>query len=151
MGFGAPSSGEASALAGPFEAIGSASGFSISPRGAIALVHSADSVRQAILLLISTRPGERVMRPTYGCHLFRLAFAPNDDTTAGLAIHYVRQALQTWEPRIEVLRLDAHAHPDHTSRLDIHLQYRLRLSARPEHLSLGLELASGRVQLATSL
>ena len=41
------------------------------------------------------------MRPGYGCHLFRLAFAPNDDTTAGLAIHYVRQALERWEPRIE--------------------------------------------------
>ena len=65
------------------------------------------SVRQAILLLLSTRPGERVMRPTYGCDLHRLVFSPNDDTTAGLAIHYVRQALERWEPRIEVIRLDA--------------------------------------------
>jgi phage baseplate assembly protein W len=77
-------------------------GFSLSPKGAIELAHDADVVRQAILLLISTRPGERVMRPGYGCYLFRLAFSPNDDTTAGLAIHYVRQALERWEPRIEV-------------------------------------------------
>ena len=57
-----------------------------------------DAVRQSILLLLSTRPGERVMRPDNGCDLYRLAFAPSDDMTAGLAIHYVRQAVERWEP-----------------------------------------------------
>ena len=63
------------------------------PPAALATVEGDDAVRQAILLLLTTRPGERVMRRTYGSLLHRLVFAPNDDTTAGLAIHYVRQAL----------------------------------------------------------
>ena len=49
------------------------------------MVQYNDSIRQAILLLFSTRPGERVMRPDYGCDIHRLVFSPNDDTTAGLA------------------------------------------------------------------
>jgi len=46
--------------------------------------------------------GERVLRPEYGCDLHRLVFSPNDATTAGLAVHYVRAALLRWEPRIEI-------------------------------------------------
>ena len=118
-------------------------GLSTSAKGRIDLVHDGDTVRQALLMLISTRPGERVMRPRYGCHLFRLAFSPNDDTTAGLAIHYVRQAIDLWEPRIEVLRLDANRNPDHPSRLDVDLQYRLRTSSRLENLSVAIDLAAG--------
>jgi uncharacterized protein len=120
-------------------------GLVISAKGGIELVREADTVRQAILLLISTRPGERVMRPDYGCYLFRLAFAPNDDTTAGLAIHYVRQALETWEPRVEVLRLDATRDEAQPSRLDVHLQYRLRVGTRAEQLKVAVDLGSGRV------
>lgn len=118
-------------------------GLALSARGGIDLVTEADAVRQAILLLLSTRPGERVMRPDYGCHLFRLAFAPNDDTTAGLAIHYVRVALARWEPRIAVLHIDATRNARDASRLDIHLQYRLRSHPAVVPLALGYDLSSG--------
>ena len=120
-------------------------GLVVSPRGGLDLVADADAVRQAILMLVATRPGERVMRPDYGCHLFRLAFAPNDDTTAGLAIHYVRRALQRWEPRVEIVRLDAGAHPEQEGRLDIDLQYRLRGSLHTERLAWVFDLGNGRV------
>lgn len=129
----------------PIDAPERRSGLVATPRGGIELVGGADAVRQAILLLISTRPGERVMRPEYGCHLFRLAFAPNDDTTAGLAIHYVRVALDRWEPRIAVLQLDANRNAEHQSRLDIHLQYRLRSRAGQENLTLAYDLQTGRM------
>ena len=79
----------------------------VQPTGSIAMVEEDDAIRQALLLLISTRPGERVMRPAYGCDLERLIFSPNDDTTAGLAMHYVRQAVERWEPRVEILGVDA--------------------------------------------
>ena len=70
------------------------SGIGVSPTGGIDMVNEANSIRQALILLLSTRPSERVMRPTYGCHLNRLVFSPNDDTTAGLAIHYVNRRLE---------------------------------------------------------
>lgn len=115
-------------------------GLRISRNGRIEMVDGSDSVRQAILLLLSTVPGERVMRPEYGCHLHRLLFSPNDATTAGLAIHYVRQAIEHWEPRIEILKLDAGQHREKPELLDIILEYRLRETQRLSALSLSINL-----------
>jgi uncharacterized protein len=120
-------------------------GLTIAPRGALSMVEGEDSVRQAILLLLSTMPGERVMRPEYGCHLHRLVFAPNDDTTAGLAIHYVQRALERWEPRIEIVRLDAGRNPDVPALLDITLEYRVLATQRVTDLTFSLNLAEGEV------
>lgn len=120
-----------------------ASGLGLSPGGGAAMVDEAASVRQAILLLLATRPGERVMRPDYGCDLFKLVFAPGDNTTAGLAMHYVRAALARWEPRIDIAELDANVHPDHPSRLDIVLQYRLRMTRQWDQAAFALDLQAG--------
>lgn len=119
-------------------------GLSLSPLGGIAMVEEAESVRQAIFLLLSTRPGERVMRPTYGCELYSLIFSPNDDTTAGLAIHFVRRALERWEPRIQILRLDAEQNPENPELLDIFLEYRLRATQRQEQIQFSFRLSGGR-------
>lgn len=119
-------------------------GLTLSPRGGIAMVSDLESVSQAILLLLSTLPGERVMRPEYGCQLYRLVFSPNDETTAGLAIHYVRQALDRWEPRIEVLRLDAGQDPEYPELLMISLTYQVRATRQTETATFALNLAGGK-------
>jgi phage baseplate assembly protein W len=111
-----------------------------SPCGDVALVEEDASVRQAVLLLLTTTPGERVMRPDYGCELARLVFSPNDDTTAGLAKHYVKRALDQWEPRIDVLRLDADQHPADPAALLLSLEYRIRATRQVQHLELALQL-----------
>lgn len=108
--------------------------------GAVATVCGDESIRQALLLLLGTRPGERLMRPRYGSHLHRLAFAPNDHTTAGLAIHYVRQAVQRWEPRVEIVEIDADADPDLPHRLNILLRYRVRASLTVDSLLYPVDL-----------
>lgn len=120
-------------------------GLSFSPLGKIEMVEEKDSVRQSILLLISTIPGERVMRPDYGCDLHRLIFAPNDNTTAGLAIHYVRQAINRWEPRVEITKLDAFPDGEDLSRLNILVEYRLRTTQTAETLSFSLNLMGEKV------
>jgi phage baseplate assembly protein W len=104
------------------------------------MVEGRESVRQAILLLLSTRPGERVMRPLYGCDLHQLIFAPNDGTTAGMAIHYVRQALQQWEPRVDILHLDAVRNPEDPGQLNIFLEYYVRSQQRSEELTYSVSL-----------
>ena len=116
-------------------------GLRLAGAGRIAMVEEEASVRQSILLLLSTVPGERVMRPGYGCELERLLFSPNDDTTAGLAIHYARRALERWEPRIEILRLDAERPEGDPGRLDILLHYRLRANRREGQLAIPVRLA----------
>jgi phage baseplate assembly protein W len=128
--------------------IGRAGGLAVSPAGGLDMVDGDASVRQAILLLLITRPGERVMRPDYGSLLHRLVFAPNDATTAGLAIHYVRQALARWEPRIDVLEVDAGPGPDAPEQLVIMLRYRVKASHEVAELTLPVDLATGDLALA---
>lgn len=120
-------------------------GLQISAQGGIAMVENNASVRQAILLLLSTRPGERVMRPDYGCELYRLIFSPNDGTTAGLAIHYVRRALERWEPRIDILQIDADRNLAQAELLDILLVYRVRATQVRETLQFSLRLSGGNL------
>lgn len=127
-----------------FDDTGRGTGLRVSNRGGIEMVEGESSVRQAILLLLATRPGERVMRPHYGCHLHRLVFSPNDDTTAGLAIHYVRQALERWEPRVDVIDLDATRSPDKPGLLEITLAYRVRATLQTERLAYAFDLTGER-------
>jgi len=117
-------------------------GLQHSPRGGLSTVTGEDSVRQALLLLISTRPGERVNRPSYGCDLYRLVFAPADDTTAGLAMHYVRQAVAQWEPRVDVVELDAVPQVDPPA-IEIELSYRLKATSAVNTLAVVMPLSGG--------
>jgi phage baseplate assembly protein W len=118
-------------------------GFHVLASGRIAMAEEHVSIRQAILLLLSTSPGERVMRPDYGCELHRLIFSPNDDTTAGLAIHYVRRAVERWEPRVEILRLEAGRNEADSGQLDIALDYRVRTTQSSDRLTFPLDLSGG--------
>jgi phage baseplate assembly protein W len=116
------------------------SGIKISSTGGIEMVEDHLAVRQSILLLLTTTPGERVMRPDYGCDLQGLVFSPNDATTHGLAIHYVSQALQRWEPRVDILRIDATANEEDPGRMDIMLEYRMRKTSHRENLTVSVAL-----------
>ncbi|HEU4678230.1 MAG TPA: GPW/gp25 family protein [Terrimicrobiaceae bacterium] len=111
------------------------------PTGSIAMVEEEASIRQAILLLLSTSPGERVMRPSYGCELHKLIFSPNDETSAGLAIHYVRRALELWEPRVDIVHLDALRDEDDPARLTVYLEYRVRMTQHLQEASFSINLA----------
>lgn len=115
-------------------------GLGLTSAGGVAMTDGDETVRQALFLLLSTTPGERVMRPGYGSRLHRLVFAPNDDTTAGLAIHYVRQAITRWEPRVEVIDVDAHADPDAPWRLLIRLDYRVKASLTRAMMTFSVDL-----------
>jgi phage baseplate assembly protein W len=119
-------------------------GLRVGAGGRVDMVGREASVRQAVLLLLSTAPGERVMRPQYGCDLWRLAFAPNDDTTGGLAVHLVRRALDRWEPRVEVLGLAATRDPGAPGTLVLHLAYKVRATQRVEQVRVPVDLGGER-------
>lgn len=122
---------------------GAPGGLRIDARGRIDLVRDGAAIRQALILLLSTRPGERVMRPDFGCDLHRLVFAPNDDTTAGLAIHYVRRAVERFEPRAVIVDLDAGPAVDAPTVLEIVLTYRPRLGGATDRLVVTVPLQDG--------
>jgi len=74
----------------------------INPKGEIALARGERDIVQAIHIILGTAPGERVMRPEFGCRAHELLFAPCSAATKALLVEYVEQALGRWEPRIEV-------------------------------------------------
>lgn len=115
-------------------------GLATTPAGRVALVSGDEAVRQSLVLLLSTVPGERVMRPAYGCPLHRLVFEPLDETTAGLAIHYVEQSVRRWEPRAQVVAVDAYPSHEVAGALTVVLDYRVRASSREDRLVFDLPL-----------
>jgi phage baseplate assembly protein W len=92
-------------------------------RGQIDLAHQEQDVEEAIAIILRTNRGERQMRPEFGSELFRLYFAPNDASTAGLARRYVQEALARWEPRIEVMEVLAEPDQRDAARLLIRINY----------------------------
>ena len=96
---------------------------------------------ESIRIILSTRQGERVMRPTFGCELGSLVFAPNTASTAALARFYVEDALRRWEPRIEVLDVTVTNDPGE-GRLLVDLIYRLRATQEVLTVAVDLALAS---------
>jgi phage baseplate assembly protein W len=98
----------------------------IDPQGGLALTNSRSELDQAILIILSTAPGQRVMRPTFGCRLHELVFAPNNAYTAAQARRFVEEAIGMWEPRITVHRVDVGPDPAETSRLLIEIEYEIK-------------------------
>ena len=94
--------------------------------GDIELAEGEIDIEQSIRLILSTAPGERVMRPTFGCGIHDYAFATIDTTTITMIEEEVRDALAEWEPRIEVLEVDAVLAGGPSGRLDIDVRYRVR-------------------------
>lgn len=70
--------------------------------GGIGMVEREQEIEEAIRIVLGTAPGERPMRPEFGCGIHEYVFAPGDGATAGRIAYEVRSALQRWEPRIEV-------------------------------------------------
>ena len=98
----------------------------VNPRGEIALVSAERDIEQAIRIILETAPGERVMRPEFGCRIHELLFAPRDAATEGLLIEYVEQALGRWEPRIEVREVKVTPDPRNDGAVFIEIFYQIK-------------------------
>lgn len=105
---------------------GRPAGLAIDSHGALRMIEGPDTVRQSLMSLLSTRPGERVMRPDYGCDLDALAFAPFGATTNTLAKLLVRRAIEWFEPRAEIQRLEVAPESGLGSELVITIVYAVR-------------------------
>jgi phage baseplate assembly protein W len=94
--------------------------------GGAAHVAEEESVRQAVWIILGTAPGERIMRPDFGCGIHERVFSVADSTTLGRVAKEVREALVRWEPRIEVQDVQVSVDPDTVGRLLISIEYRVR-------------------------
>jgi phage baseplate assembly protein W len=98
----------------------------IDAQGGLALTQGHAELDQAIQIILTTSPGQRVMRPTFGCRLHELVFAPNDSHTAARARRYVEEALGMWEPRIRVTRVEVGPDPGAANCLLIEIEYQIK-------------------------
>lgn len=107
--------------------IGSGWGFpaAISRAGSVRLVSGPEELDAAIRMILSTMPGERVMRPEFGCAMWDLVFAPLTASTLGLIEQAVREAVERWEPRIVLERVEARA-DQAIGTVIIEVSYRVR-------------------------
>jgi len=108
--------------------IGTGIGFPlrVDARGALKLVSDDEDVREAIVLILATAPGERPMRPEFGCGIHEYVFDTIDAHTMGRLEYEVRIALDRWEPRIDVtgIRFDLGGAGEGVVAIEI--DYRLR-------------------------
>lgn len=98
----------------------------VTPHGAIALATGERDIDQAIRIVLNTMIGERVMRPEFGCRVHELVFAPHNAATEGLAVLYVKQALDRWEPRIDVIAVEVETDPLNDGTLLIQIKYHVK-------------------------
>jgi phage baseplate assembly protein W len=94
--------------------------------GSIALVSGHEAIERAITMVLSTAPGERVMRPEFGCAIWNLLFDPVNDNTLGLMAQSVRQALGQWEPRIDLNSVTALPDPNEYNLVVIEIDYQVK-------------------------
>jgi hypothetical protein len=102
--------------------------------GRLAYVEGAEKVQQSLRILLDTDPGERVMRPAFGCGLRRYLMQPNSAATRALIRQDVERAIAVWERRIDVQSIDVMPSEDEPSRVDIHIQYVHRRDRRQGNL-----------------
>jgi phage baseplate assembly protein W len=113
-------------------------------QGDVALAVYEEDIRQAVLLILETDLGERVMRPDFGAGLRSLVFEPLNTTTKALLRHRVEEALITWEPRIDVVEVSVTADGATRNRLDVDVRYRVRTTNTFYNLVFPFFLEEGR-------
>jgi phage baseplate assembly protein W len=111
--------------------------------GSIEQADYEESVRQAVWIVLATAPGERPMRPDFGCGMHELVFSVNDTNTAGLVADRVRRALVLWEPRIDVLDVAVSSPPGDAATLEVRVEYRVRTTNNVFNLVYPFYLAQG--------
>jgi phage baseplate assembly protein W len=106
----------------------------VGPTGGIALVVRDEEIAESMRLILGTSPGERPMRPDFGCPIHDHVFAPADAATIGMIGFEVRNSLARWEPRIEVTEVVVTQDESQPSLLYIDITYLIRDTNDPRNL-----------------
>jgi phage baseplate assembly protein W len=97
----------------------------ITPGGSVRLVNGGEEIDAALRMILTTAPGERVMRPDFGCSMWEQVFAPVNPNTLGTIEQNVREAITRWEPRVELTSVTALPEGD-GSMISIEITYQVK-------------------------
>jgi uncharacterized protein len=99
-------------------------------RGVLALAHGVTDIEQAIRLILGTAPGERPMRPEFGCAVHDFIFDNIDAELIGHVEAAIHSALARWEPRIDVTSLTFDLTESESGALLVTITYRVLATSR---------------------
>ena len=94
--------------------------------GSVALATGSRDIEQAIQLILCTSPGERPMRPEFGCRIHEHLFSLTNEATAAAIANDVRAALEQWEPRIDVVNVRVGFSQTEFGTFYVDVHYRIR-------------------------
>jgi phage baseplate assembly protein W len=94
--------------------------------GSIAMVTGPEDIDRSIVMVLSTAKGERLMRPQFGCAIWDQLFEPINANTLGLMAQGVRDAINQWEPRVELEDVKTSSDDDAQGKVLIDITYRIR-------------------------
>lgn len=99
----------------------------LDPRtGLVESVAYEEDIRQSILIILETAPGERVMRPNFGCGIHELVFTAVDSTAIQRIRSVVDEAMRRCEARIDVIAINVDEDATTEGKLLVELEYRVR-------------------------
>ncbi len=94
--------------------------------GKLAMTSDVEDINNSLMILLSTRPGERVMFPNYGCDLQEMLFKPLDLTLITQMKGIVERAILYHEPRINILSIEINAQNEIEGEILIEIKYEVR-------------------------
>ncbi|GGM96384.1 GPW/gp25 family protein [Streptomyces fuscichromogenes] len=110
----------------------------VGPDGGVVRSAGETNVRESVVTILRTRPGERVERPDFGCGLDRYLFEPNTVATLRLIVEDVQRAVTRWEPRIRLEDVTADVNATDPRDVDLTLVYTLIATGDRERLRMTL-------------
>lgn len=113
-------------MGGDFVGTGWAFPLGVRPNGGIALASGVDKLEQAMRLVLLTYPGERPMRPEFGCVLRDYVFHGASPESADEIAREVEASLRRWEPRVDVEAVRVLPMADTAGGFDIDITYRIK-------------------------
>lgn len=114
----------------------------IDAKGRLDWTRGNPSVREVMLNILLTGPGERLMRPEFGAGLRAFIHQPNTETTRALIADAARRAIERAEPRVELAEVQALADPERPSHVNLAIHYRLRFDGTAQSLHLAIDLGT---------
>lgn len=92
----------------------------------VTLISEEKDIKESLYILFSTRPGERVMQPDYGCDLSILNFEPVSASLIGRIENLINHAILHFEPRIQIDNIDLLTDKALDGILEINVEYTVR-------------------------
>jgi hypothetical protein len=110
----------------------------------IAMSEYEEDIKEAIWIILSTAKGERVMRPDFGCGIHDFVFAAINTSNLTLIETSVREALTSWEPRIELIEVKVITDMIPEGKLLINIEYKVRTTNNQFNLVYPFYLKEGK-------